>query len=61
MFVSMCDRTEDRTAYHRTTKDGSHCNADVFEKIENANSLWERKRIGNNKAEWPLEDKTSNC
>ena len=61
MFVSMCDGTEDRPVYQRTTEDGSHSNADVFEKIQNANSLWERRRIGNNKAEWPPEDKTSNC
>ena len=60
MFASMCDGKEDRPTYQRATEDGSHSKTDVFEKIENAGSLWERRRIGNNKAEWPHKIKTSN-
>ena len=36
--------TEDRPAYQITTEDGSHSNTDVFEKIENASTLWRKEK-----------------
>ena len=43
-FAFMCDATEDRPAYQITTEDGSHSNTDVFEKIENASTLWRKEK-----------------